>query len=854
MCLFKPLSKKAIVVSVLLLIFNLIPSFSLADENKAYKHLYEVMDKFNRYFNVYSNKDEGGNHFYPSGWMTEEGYEDHVKDYLLIDDNWTSDSHSDPTCIKVKYHTVGPKWAGIYWQYPENNWGEVKNVGYDLTGATKLTFRAKGEKGGERVEFFVGGIVEDKDGKPLPYPDSLEKASINIVLNDTWQEYSIYLTSKDLSHVIGGFGFVIDDNNVPNPTFYLDDIKFDLARPDELRLLVSYETPFTSEFDKGNKNASFIYDNALALTAFLSRGNTNDLRRAKILADTFVEIHKRETDGRLRNAYMSGDITVLKCQNDQNETKHCAEELRRPGWWEDEKMNEAHTDIHTGNLAWVMIALLSYYEKFGGDEYLNTAKEIGDWIEKETMEDGRGYSGGYDILESKKIKWKSTEHNIDLYAAFMKLYKINGEGKYKNRAVHAKNFVESMWDETERHFWTGTTGDDDGGINYDPYLDTQPLAIIALKNCYSGLDWAETTFYVEHNGFNGFDFNTDTDRDGVWFEGTAQMAVAYQIANEKSKSDFYIAEIRKAQLSEHLNSNGKGIVAASGDGTTGGPDWEYFDRLHIGATAWYIFAEIGYNPYWGTSIDTAQIPPTAKAGEDQTVSEGDIVTLDGSDSMDSDGEICSYQWIQLEGASVTLSDNSSASPVFTAPYVDSDGGSLTFQLAITDNSGQQSTDQVHIEINDIPDIGIAPLADAGQDQTGNEGDTITLSGLNSTDPHGQISSYGWIQATGTKVTLSDASGISPTFTAPDVGSDGELLTFRLTVTDNDGQQNWDEVCITINDSSTECCEENDDDGSCCCFIGTAYYVADIMIPVHLLVFALISSVVIVIFHRGYLKK
>ena len=49
-------------------------------------------------------------------------------------------------------------------------------------------------------------------------------------------------------------------------------------------------------------------------------------------------------------------------------------------------------------------------------------------------------------------------------------------------------------------------------------------------------------------------------------------------------------------------------MAASHDGVSTGFDWVYDARLHVGATAWFVFAERGYNPYW--NINTSEhIPP-----------------------------------------------------------------------------------------------------------------------------------------------------------------------------------------------------------------------------------------------------
>jgi len=48
------------------------------------------------------------------------------------------------------------------------------------------------------------------------------------------------------------------------------------------------------------------------------------------------------------------------------------------------------------------------------------------------------------------------------------------------------------------------------------------------------------------------------------------------------------------------NENGRGIVAAPAEGLTTGFEWEYFDRLHVGATGWFIAGERGCNLYWST--------------------------------------------------------------------------------------------------------------------------------------------------------------------------------------------------------------------------------------------------------------
>jgi hypothetical protein len=190
-------------------------------------------------------------------------------------------------------------------------------------------------------------------------------------------------------------------------------------------------------------------------------------------------------------------------------------------------------------------------------------------------------------------------------------------------------------------------------------------------------------------------------------------------------------------------------------------------------------------------------PPTADAGPDQTVAEEDTVMLDGLNSSDPDDGIASYLWTQTAGTSVTLSDTATVQPTFTAPDVGDSGESLTFQLEVTDNGGLKDTDACIVNVSGV---NIVPTADAGPDQTVEEGVTVTLDGASSTDPDDGIASYLWEQIGGPSVTLSDAAAVGPTFVTPPVNPSGVTLTFQLTVMDNGGLQATDEVSITINDN------------------------------------------------------
>jgi len=169
-------------------------------------------------FPIYTNVGSRDNHYVPSGFMPDG-------QCITLDNRWQEGCHGGSTCIKVSYDVVcskqGARWAGIYWQNPAHNWGNRKG-GFNLTGAKKLTFWAKGEKGGERIEEFkMGGITGD-------YPDTDTAFIGPVILTPQWKQYTIDLRGKDLSYVSGGFCFTTNaEVNPENCIFYLDDLRYE---------------------------------------------------------------------------------------------------------------------------------------------------------------------------------------------------------------------------------------------------------------------------------------------------------------------------------------------------------------------------------------------------------------------------------------------------------------------------------------------------------------------------------------------------------------------------------------------------------------------------------------------------
>jgi exo-beta-1,3-glucanase (GH17 family) len=166
-------------------------------------------------FVVYDEPDKTNN-FVPSGWM---GHIDSVK----IDQKCRKNPFSGKYCSEIVYTPeVYNSWAGVYWQFPESNWGDLP--GYRFKGVTKMTFWARGDKGKEHCVFKVGGISSGK-----AYSDSLPLIETDIVtLTKSWRQYEIILPTSDLEYVISGLCWTTNDNFSWKPvTIYLDKIQYE---------------------------------------------------------------------------------------------------------------------------------------------------------------------------------------------------------------------------------------------------------------------------------------------------------------------------------------------------------------------------------------------------------------------------------------------------------------------------------------------------------------------------------------------------------------------------------------------------------------------------------------------------
>jgi hypothetical protein len=412
---------------------------------------------------------------------------------------------------------------------------------------------------------------------------------------------------------------------------------------------------YASREDWALRNASHTYDMALTILAFLSRGDGDALRRARILADALVwaQEHDRHYKDRWRNAYSSGPIG----------TPGSNAVSRIPGFYNGKWFEDRYavgTDV--GNAAWTMLALLSAHRlleaNWKDSSYLRAAKRAAEWIvaNYKKNDDFGGFSGGFEGWEkdageaTPSSPWRSSEHAIDLYAAFLQLAAATKEKRWEQEAIHARNFVMKMWACNKRpaedgsskadcsFFWTGI---EEGKVEKTKMvinstvtpLDVQAWSVLAMGHdsefrrltAWSGppelpswIQWVEEQCRstLQPAGKIGPFYKFSKQGSGLWFEGTAQMAAVYSYLGKTDEAKKILAEIARLNSVDSPSDDihhGGGIYAAWKERAWTGfhkyfglkiggekiaERWNYAVRPHVGATAWFLLASNGANPYW----------------------------------------------------------------------------------------------------------------------------------------------------------------------------------------------------------------------------------------------------------------
>jgi hypothetical protein len=181
-----------------------------------------------------------------------------------------------------------------------------------------------------------------------------------------------------------------------------------------------------------------------------------------------------------------------------------------------------------------------------------------------------------------------------------------------------------------------------------------------------------------------------------------------------------------------------------------------------------------------------------------SVAVGEIVTLSASVSETTTGTL--FSWVQTAGLGVVISGAETSTAQFTAPSFAADT-SLSFVVTVSADGNAVGQATVTVMVSADPNFGIDPNdptnpeADAGADLSEAERVEMTLTAEAST---GLGITYEWEQTGGEQVSIEDPNQPEIRFETPEFVSGGEnTLQFQLTVTDDQGRKDRDEIVVTV---------------------------------------------------------
>lgn len=339
------------------------------------------------------------------------------------------------------------------------------------------------------------------------------------------------------------------------------------------------------------QGAAFLYDNAVAAIALVACDKSKD---AAQIGDAFLAALDRDRywhDGRLRNGYLAGPIGPGA--------------VKLAGWW-DAKQNMWVEDRYqvgsdSGNMAWAILALLALDHATGDHRYRDGARRIGEWIRQwRGKSEPGGFTGGTFAHEPAPVvnSWKSTEHNTDLAAAFSGLARATGDDAWLAEARAAESFVYAMWRPTCGCFAVGTI-EDGKTPNLYLALDAQTWPLLAIPE--AATRYKAATAQAKLRDGEGFAYSEA--KEGLWTEGTAQVALLMKLSGREEEADRLMKAVEAMRTPD-----GSYYAASTRQLPTGfmletdpTQPRQYFHIAHLAAVSWVAIAQQRYNPFTGTN-------------------------------------------------------------------------------------------------------------------------------------------------------------------------------------------------------------------------------------------------------------
>lgn len=299
-----------------------------------------------------------------------------------------------------------------------------------------------------------------------------------------------------------------------------------------------------------------LYDNALAALLFIESGRPEHARRIFDYFQNRLESEFEQTGG---GFYQFRDT-----------------------------LGTGGSRVWMGDNAWLLIALRQYKRACGSNKYDGMMAELEAWLRSLQEADG-GLLGGRN--EDGSPIARVTEGMITAYAA------VSGFDAFHQNLLA---FLQrERWDKDGSVLLTERTGG-----RYDYALDLHTLSVLIWGNPATRmLESADRYHNTQRHSVNGQrikGYCFDSDRDVVWLEGSAQMALAFGVTGQEEAWRELLVQLDRAAIPSILFPDLQALPYAANPGSNFGRDtlWPHADQKPaISATVWHLFARRRYNPF-----------------------------------------------------------------------------------------------------------------------------------------------------------------------------------------------------------------------------------------------------------------